>query len=430
MSIVAERAHSTWPRRLPFYYGWINVVLASLAMTATLPGRTHGLGLITEPLLADLGLERTLYAHINFATSLLGAAFCLPIGSLIDRLGVRITLAGNLLLLAVAVWGMSLVHGPWALFAVLLLIRGLGQSSLSVVSMAMIGKWFRHRLGAAMGIFAVLLTFGFVASVLAMGQQIQSVGWRDAWKMLAGSLLAFLPLAWLLTRNSPESCGIPPDRPETPQEQLHPAADYTLAQALRTPAFWSCVLSASLFNLIWSSITLFNESIVRGQNSQFDAAVATNVMAILTGIGLLSNLLAGAFATRERTGLLLGIALLVLSLALGLFPFVRTTTHLFWYASALGLSGGIVTVIFFSAWGHLFGRTHLGRIQGVAQIFTVIGSAIGPVLMAESLARTGSYTFMFYTLSSVTAFCGIASLCIAPPPLLQASSAVPRPTSA
>jgi hypothetical protein len=28
-------------------------------MTATLPGRTHGLGLITEPLLADLGIERT-----------------------------------------------------------------------------------------------------------------------------------------------------------------------------------------------------------------------------------------------------------------------------------------------------------------------------------------------------------------------------------
>ena len=38
---------------LPFYYGWVNVVVASLAMTATLPGRTHGLGLITEPLLHE-----------------------------------------------------------------------------------------------------------------------------------------------------------------------------------------------------------------------------------------------------------------------------------------------------------------------------------------------------------------------------------------
>ena len=32
---------------------WAHVGLAALAMVATLPGRTHGLGLITEPLLAD-----------------------------------------------------------------------------------------------------------------------------------------------------------------------------------------------------------------------------------------------------------------------------------------------------------------------------------------------------------------------------------------
>jgi hypothetical protein len=40
-----------------FYWGWINVVVAAFAMTATLPGRTHGLGLITEPLTHDPTLE-------------------------------------------------------------------------------------------------------------------------------------------------------------------------------------------------------------------------------------------------------------------------------------------------------------------------------------------------------------------------------------
>ena len=48
------------------------------AMVATLPGRTHGLGLITEPLLADLGLDRVPFAALNFWATLLGAAFCLP----------------------------------------------------------------------------------------------------------------------------------------------------------------------------------------------------------------------------------------------------------------------------------------------------------------------------------------------------------------
>ena len=43
-------------RALPFYYGWINLVVAALAMTATFPGRTHGLGMINKQLQADLGI--------------------------------------------------------------------------------------------------------------------------------------------------------------------------------------------------------------------------------------------------------------------------------------------------------------------------------------------------------------------------------------
>ena len=43
-------------------YGWVMVCVAALAMVATLPGRTHGLGMITERLLADpaFGLDLSL----------------------------------------------------------------------------------------------------------------------------------------------------------------------------------------------------------------------------------------------------------------------------------------------------------------------------------------------------------------------------------
>jgi len=40
---------------------WVHIVVAALAMVATLPGRSHGLGLVTEPLLADLHLSRVEY---------------------------------------------------------------------------------------------------------------------------------------------------------------------------------------------------------------------------------------------------------------------------------------------------------------------------------------------------------------------------------
>ena len=47
------------------YYGWIVLGVAALAMVGTLPGRTQGLGLITEPLIRDLGVSRIAYAQIN-----------------------------------------------------------------------------------------------------------------------------------------------------------------------------------------------------------------------------------------------------------------------------------------------------------------------------------------------------------------------------
>ncbi|MDB5335085.1 MAG: Major Facilitator Superfamily protein, partial [Planctomycetaceae bacterium] len=72
-------------------------------------------------------------------------------------------------------------------------------------------------------------------------------------------------------------------------------------------------------------------------------------------------------------------------------PFVSTYSGLVTYAVVMGSAGGMVTVLFFTIWAQLFGRAQLGKIQGVAQMLTVIASALGPVVLAEVKTRTGSY---------------------------------------
>jgi hypothetical protein len=94
---------------------------------------------------------------------------------------------------------------------------------------------------------------------------------------------------------------------------------------------------------------------------------------------------------------------------------VRTALHVDLYAATMGAAGGIVTVVFFSVWGQVFGRTHLGRIQGCAQATTVVASAVGPLLLAETLARTGSYDLLFWGLAVVVAALGIASWLVPTP---------------
>lgn len=401
------RGPRAWARALPFYYGWINVVFASLAMTATLPGRTHGLGLITEDLLDSLRIDHLTFSHINLASSIIGAAFCLPIGWLIDRFGSRIVLTIVTAGLGISVIAMSEITSAASLLVDLTLVRGLGQSALSVVSLAVIGKWFRRRLGVAMGVFSVLLTFGFIGSVVWLGLAVKAEGWRLPWQNLGWAILVLAPLYALFVHSTPESCGIKPDEALPEQTNERQTRDFTLGEALRTPAFWIVTLGSGLFIFVWSGVTLFNESILTERG--FDTGFSVHVMMILTGVGLLANLLAGAVISRKRVLKLLGVALMLLAAALVALPSVDGAAGARLYALAVGLSGGAITVIFFAAFGQLFGRVQLGRIQGGAQFISVLASALGPVAFARGQRWTGDYTATFYVLAGLSLIVAIAS---------------------
>src|SRR5437773_9985706 len=111
MSAFAHPVSNAKPARRGVYYGWVNVAIAALAMVGTLPGRTQGLGLITEPLLADLHIDRVSFAAINLWATLIGSLFCLPCGRLVDRFGSRRVLSLVVAALGATVLGMSAAAG-------------------------------------------------------------------------------------------------------------------------------------------------------------------------------------------------------------------------------------------------------------------------------------------------------------------------------
>jgi MFS family permease len=397
-----------WPARIPFYYGWVNVVIAATAMSATLPGRTHGLGMIARPLTEDatLGVNEFLFSGINFWAVIFGSVLCLPVGRWIDRLGARrvlVSVAGGL---GIAVLGMSFAGGAVSLFVTLLLVRGLGQGALSVVSMALVGKWFTRRLGPAMGIFTVLLALGFILGTVGLGEAVKDHGWRAAWAGLGWLLLVGLaPLGWLLARSTPEEVGLSVE--QLPALEVKPPIDLTLGNALTSRAFWTFTLATALFNFIWSAITLFNESILTDHGLDKDTFIL--VMAVLVISGLPTNLIAGWLSTRWPMGRLLAVGMVVLAVSLAAFPWVARPWQAVAYASGMGIAGGIVTVVFFAVYGHTFGRSHLGAIQAVVQMITVFASALGPLLLVALKIRTDSYDSLF-PICSVLA-CALAVGC-------------------
>jgi MFS family permease len=193
---------------------------------------------------------------------------------------------------------------------------------------------------------------------------------------------------------------------------------YTLRAALLTPAFWVFAIGAALYGLVASGIGLFNESILIergfGPNIYYQTLVVTAMTA------LAGNFLGGWLAGYVALNRLMAISLLVLTGGLLALPHISTYLMAMAWAACMGLGGGLVMVLFFSVWPRVYGRRHLGGIQGVAQALTVLASALGPLLLATCVAWTGSYRAMFYILAAIIGVFGLAALAV---PLPEPSTA-------
>ncbi len=413
---------SSWKRHIS--YGWVIVIVAAMAMVATLPGRTHGLGMITERLLKDpaFSMSRVEYSDINLWATLLGGLFCLPCGWLIDRVGLRSVLTIVVGLLGAVVLWMTQLSGNTALLVAITLTRGFGQSALSVLSITMVGKWFRKGVSLPMAVYSVVLSLGF-AGAAQWAKPYGDAEWRTVWGAMGWLLLGvMLPVALLLTREpsaedgngstfnrDPLGSALPSDdpNPSAPQrvavkrstvDSPHEIG-FTLVAAMRTPAFWMFGLAISHMAVISSGLSLFNQSVLQSQGFPTQAYYD---LITLSGIaGLIAQLPIGWLGRHVSLARMQTVGLVLQAACMLWLPHVRAQTQLTIYGVCMGVGGAISTVLFFSIWGHAFGQRQLGRIQGFAQMLTVLASALGPKLLAECQARTGNYQAAFQALAVV-----------------------------
>jgi cyanate permease len=216
----------------------------------------------------------------------------------------------------------------------------------------------------------------------------------------------------MYTRSTPDQVGEEIDGVDMPRLKPGPAdaernvVSATLQDALRSPAFWIFSIASSMYGLVASGIGLFNEAILAERGFAPDVYHTALAVTAITGLG--GNFIAGAWAERGSLRAVLVVAMVVLGAALAALPHVSTTLHVMLQAVAMGIAGGFVMVVFFSFWGRAYGDAHLGRIQGAAQVMTVLFSAMGPLLLAWCVEATGSYAFAFYLLAMSVAALAIA----------------------
>ena len=166
-------------------------------------------------------------------------------------------------------------------------------------------------------------------------------------------------------------------------------------------------LGVSFYGLVTTGQALFGQSILAERNVRPE--VFRTITTVSPLVGLAANLATGWLATRYRLGRLLAVAMILQGVALASFPLLSTLAEVYAYAAVLGIAGGMVTTIFFAVWRKAYGTAHLGRIQGAAQLPTVLASALGPLLLAGGQRATGSYAPVILGFAAVSAVFAVAA---------------------
>lgn len=414
------------PFPVPFYYGWIIVVMAAMGMFFSGPGQTYSISVFIDSYVEDFGWSRSLVSSIYLIATLLAGFLMFVVGRFVDKYGQRYMTVAIALMLGVACLFNSFIMGPIMLFIGFFMLRLFGQGAMTLLPGTLVPQWFVTKRGRALSIMAFGSFLGSAAIPPLNAWLISSWGWPMAWRVWTGLLLiVFVPLAYFLIRNKPEDLGLQPDgvsensdnlvtyqakkiSEEVQENSSTVEEDWTLQEAKRTRAFWlimGCVAIPSMVNtgIVFHLISILGESGIGRTHAAF-------ILSLMAIVAFPVTLLAGYVVDRIKPHLVLGCSFVGQILVMVLLLQADSLSLAIIFGVLRGIVGGFEAISIGIILPNYFGRKHLGSIKGLSMTMMVIGSAFGPLPFAIFYDLFGGYTeiiiimMLFPLLGSIASF--------------------------
>jgi MFS family permease len=430
---ASRRAPRTWinPRT---YYGWY-IVYAGM-----------GLQLLQNALLGAAYGSYVVVLREQFGwskTALSGAAALREVesgvtgpiqGWLLDRLGARRVISIGLLILGGGLMLFSQVQTLWQFYGAFF-IMALGGSLMGWTSITWACvQWFERRRSTAISLTSAGFALGGM-TVYFVAYCIETFGWRET-AFVSGIILIVtgLPLARVF-RSSPAEVGLGIDgdaldadgvaiRPlhaPPPQETV----DFTVREALRTPAFYWVGLGHASALFIVSAMNVHLQSHLK-ESLGWSLGQASSIAVLLAFVQLGGTLTGGPLGDRVSKRWLCTVCmamhvggLLVLAHAANLLMVIGFTVL---HGLAWGWRGPQMAAIR----ADYFGRANFGKILGLSNMLIIIGTVLGPLIAGWMYDATGDYRLGFDILSGIAAAGSIFFVLArkpAPPPRTRIATA-------
>ncbi len=410
----------TLPFKPPFFYGWFIVFISALTLFFSGPGQTYSVSTFIDSYIIEFGWNRSLVSGMYSLGTLTAGFLMVVMGGLFDRKGHRVMTTIIILALGVACFGMSLVSSLIMLFIGFMLIRLLGQGSMSLSSSILAPQWFITKKGKALSLVSLGGAFSSALLPPLNTWLIQKYGWQFGWQFWAILLWVIMaPVAYFFIRDRPEDVGLWPDNRETRsvsvEENTHIIGEviWTVREAIRTRSFWFLLFCAMVPSAVITGLIFHQVSIM--EQMGLSPMIAALVLSSMALVRLPFVLIAGLIADKVPPRYLIALSEGGLSLALIVLLYTTSVSMALIYGILLGVMMGILSIAEGIIWPDYFGRRYLGGIRGITMMIMVIGSAFGPLPFGVAFDRFGGYQQILF-ISMIFPILGIVIALMANPP--------------
>ena len=426
----AESVIDAGGRRI--YFGYYIVGAALLAQFIAVGSQASVSGVFLRPMTEDLGWSTADFTWAQTISRFLMAFAGVWIGVYVNKLGGRPVMVAGALILAGALFSVSLVEELWQWLLLRGVVFALGAAMVgNLVVNVTLSKWFVERRGRAIAVAAMGVSLAGVVWPPLMTWIIEQSDWRGGWQAMSAISLAVLLPAALFMRRSPEDHRMHPDGKSDAEIRsgggMAAALDlrnsFTRTEALRTSAFYIVVVAFGLGGFGIGVILLHTIPFLTGLG--FSPATAAWLSAAMSLPAFLAKPFWGWLTDKVEPKYLAVAAFNLAGAGMlvilgggnsGSLP-VLTAGYV-----VLGWGFGGFIPLQETIWGSYFGRRYLGAVRSIAMPFALFFAAGGPQAASFYVDVVGNYDGAFVTVAAMWALGGAIMLLIrrpAKPTLLE-----------
>jgi MFS family permease len=408
------------------FYGWKLLAVFWIILFANFAFPLYGASVVNTYMAEALHWDRT-QLGLAYATYQLMIGVPAPlIAILIVKKGVRFTAAlGCSAVAAGALLMSSVVHTSLQTDLVYGVIIGLGAMTGGVlVSQTAINRWFNRYKGLAITLVHTGGTFGGFVAARLLDKVIRVSGgnWRAGWWLIAANSVICTLLALLFVRERPFDLGQFPDgatkaatfsSQRAAKERVHKTnEDWTLMDALRTPAIWLILISLLGFSAGYPLYIAHGNAHLRDLG--YTPAQAASSISIMLLSALFGTLFFAAVADRIEPRLVWAAGSIVFAAGMLLAMRASGGLGLYVYAILLGTSFGVCFSAMMVLPANYYGVKGYPPVISFMMVVGTSAGAVGATLAGMVFDHFHSYSPVFYFIAALSLVSAFALLIMKP----------------